>query len=103
MLDDVAAVRYDAGHQELLRRKRHALPNVVLVLVPRVGRLERVRPSVHLEDQVDEVRQRRIVNARAFVDAIARVVAHTLWRNALESAVDRRYVQLALLAALVLG
>ena len=83
-------------------RKRHPLPDVVLVLVPSVGRLERVRTCVHLQHQVDQIRQRRIVNPRPFVDAVARVVPNPLWRNALERAVDRRHVDLALLATLVL-
>src|SRR5207248_6113310 len=48
VLHDVATVRNRAWQEELFGRELDPLPDVVLVLVTRVRRLERVRASVHL-------------------------------------------------------
>ena len=60
----------------------HRLPNVVLVLVARVGRLERVGAGVDPQDHVDDLAERHVVHARALVDAVAGVEADLLRRDA---------------------
>jgi hypothetical protein len=56
---------------------------MIFVLVPRVGAFEAVRPGIDLEHVIDDIGQRRFVDARAFVDAIAGVKAHAFGRNSL--------------------
>ena len=89
MLDDVARVGDHPRHELLAFRQLDFLPQVVLVLVARVRRFEAVRAGVHLEHVTDDVRQRRLVDARALVDAVAGVKAHLLRRNPAQAPVDR--------------
>src|SRR4051812_1143976 len=72
MLDDVAGVGNDAGNEHPAFRDLDALEEVVLVLVPRIGGLEAVRPGVDLEYVVDNLRQTCLVESRPLIDAVAR-------------------------------
>ena len=67
----------------------HVLEDVVLVLVPRVRRLERVRAGIDLQHDVDDVLQFHLVDARAHVDAVAGVEPDLVRRDAAERVVDR--------------
>ena len=51
---------------------------MIFVLVARIGGLEAVGAGVDLQHIFDDVGQRRLVEARAFVDAVAGVEAHLL-------------------------
>ena len=73
---------------------------MIFVLVARIGRLEAVGAGLDLEHVADDVGQRRLVDARALVDAVAGVEPHLLGRNALERHVDRRDVKLGARGAL---
>ena len=60
----------------------------------RIRRLERVGARVHHQHEVDEVRELDLIHARAFVDAVARVKANAIDRQALDAVVDRLDVHL---------
>src|SRR6266571_1837788 len=81
VLHQICRVGDDAGDNRLALRQPHRLPDVVLVLVTRVGGLERVGASVDLEHDVDDVLERHVVYTRANVDAVAGVEAHAVRRN----------------------
>ena len=55
VLDDVGCVPHHAGHQRRAIRQSHVLPERPLVLVPWVGRLDRVAARWDLQDEVDDV------------------------------------------------
>ena len=59
------------------------------MLVARICGLEAVGAGVDLEHIFDDVGERRFVEARAFVDAVAGVEAHLLGRNAGKRRVGR--------------
>ena len=86
MLDDVAGVGDDAGAEHLALRHLHALEQMILVLVARIGGLEAVAAGVDLQHVFDDVGQRGLVEPRSFVDAVAGVEAHHVGRNALQRA-----------------
>src|SRR5215469_17035958 len=67
MLDDIAGVGDDAGNEHLAFRDLDALKEVVLVLVPRIGGLEAVRPRVDLQYVVDDLRQACLVEPWSLV------------------------------------
>ena len=94
MLDDVAGVRDHARTNHLAVGELYALEQMILVLVARIGGFETVRAGVDLEDIVDDVGERRLVEPRAFVDAVAGVEAHLLGRDALERGVGRLDIDL---------
>ena len=62
---------------------------MIFVLVPGIGRLERIGAGIDLEDEADHIRQRRLVDARALVDAVAGVEAHLFGWNAAQPFIDR--------------
>src|SRR5207247_11204874 len=96
----IRRVRNDTGDNRLALRQPHRLPDVVLVLVTWVGRLERVGAGVDLEEDVDDVLERHVVYTRANVDAVAGVEAHAVRRNIAERQVDERHALLRPAAAL---
>src|SRR5262245_37928208 len=81
VLHQIGRVGDDAGDNRLALWQSHLLPDVVLVLVTRVGRLERVGASVDLEHDVDDVLKGHVVDTGANVDAVAGVEAHTIRRD----------------------
>src|SRR5215467_13000689 len=82
-----AGVGDDARNEHLAFRDLDALKEVVLVLVPRIGGLEAVRPRVDLQYVVDNLWQACFVEPRPLVEAVARVEAHPLTRNPLDRSV----------------
>ena len=88
MLDDIAGMRDHAGHDRRAVRQLGGFPDMVFVFVARIRGLEGEYARVHLEHVIDDVRQRRLVDARAFVDAVAGVEAHLLGRDAAQRVVD---------------
>ena len=77
-----------------------ALPLLPLVLVARIGGLERIGAGADLEDDVDDVLELHVVDARAHVDAVAGVEANAVRRDSGERRVERLDAQLRPLAAL---
>ena len=75
MLDDVRVVGDDAGDEHLALGQLHVLPQPPLVLVPGIRLLHQVVAGGHLQDQVDQVGERRVVDVRAVPAAEADVVA----------------------------
>ena len=65
-------------NEHLAFRDLDALEELVLVLAPRIGGLEAVRPRVDLQNVVDNLWQACFVEPRPLVDALARVEAHPL-------------------------
>ena len=57
MLDDVTGMRDDAGAQHFPFRYLHALEQVVLVFVARIGCLEAERTGIDLEHVLDDLGQ----------------------------------------------
>src|SRR5687768_12400966 len=55
VLDHVGVMADDAGDEDLAVREWYILPHLPLVVVARVGRLERVSADVDLQDQVQDV------------------------------------------------
>lgn len=78
MFDDVAGKGDDTGTQDFSLRNLDTFEEVILVLVPGIGRLEAERAGVDLQYVFDDVGQAGLVKARAFVDAVAGVEAHPL-------------------------
>ena len=68
-----------SGHLDVLEE-------MVFVLVARVGAFEAELPGFYLEDIADDVGERGLVDARAFIDAIAGVEADLLGRMPLIAA-----------------
>ena len=93
MLDDVVRVGDHAGDDGLALGQPDALPEVVLVLLEGVGRLERVGPRIDLQHVGQHLGQRRLVDARPLVDAVAGVQPHLLGRDAAQGVVDRLDVE----------
>src|SRR5262249_23703309 len=57
VFDDVARVRDHSGDEYLARGELHRLPEVVLMLVPRVGGLKGVGAGIHFQHHLDDVLQ----------------------------------------------
>src|SRR5207249_5647703 len=88
VLYQIGRVGDDAGDNRLAFRQPHLLPDVVLVLVTRVRRLERVGASVDLEHDIDDVLEWHVVDTGTNVDAVAGVEAHAVRRNIANGQVD---------------
>src|SRR5262249_50609599 len=101
VLDHHVRLRDDAGDEHGALGQLHVSPQRPLVLVARVRGLERVGPSAHLEDNVDEVFELHVVHARADVDPVAGMPAHALAGNATQRMVERRDPLLGPLADLL--
>ena len=89
MLDDIAAMGDHSGDQDFTGRQFCSFPDMILMLVARVGGFESVGAGVYFQDQIDDFFQRRVVDARSFVDAIAGVKANLLGWDAAQGVIDR--------------
>ena len=94
MFDNIAGVRNDAGDENFVFWHLYVLEQMIFVLVARIGRLETIRAGIDLQHVVDDFAERRFMDARAFVDAVAGVEAHPFGRNALERRIGRLDVDL---------
>ncbi len=59
------------------------------MLVAWVGRFDRIRPSAHLQDQLDDFFKRRVGNMGHVPAAETNVVTHPVLRNTVERMVER--------------
>ena len=100
MLEDVRGVADEPGQQDAVLRQLDVAPHLPLVLVARVGLLERVAAHADPEDEVDDVAQLDVVGVRPVPAPPAHVVARALRRDALQRAVERLDAQLRPLAVL---
>ena len=98
MLDDVRGVRHDAGYQYLSGRQLDALPDFVLVLVPRIGALDQVSLRLDAQQEIDDLLELDIVCVRAMPASPAEVVAHTVLGHIAQRVVERLDAQRAPLA-----
>ena len=89
MFDDIAAMSDHSGDQDLAVRQFRSFPDMILMLVARVGGFEGVGAGIYFQDQIDDFFQRRVVDARPFVDAIAGVKANLFGWNAAQGVIDR--------------
>ena len=94
MLDRRGVVRDDARDQDLARRQLHLLPHAPFVLVAHIGGLDRIGAGLHLQDQVDDVLERRVGDVRHVPAAEADVIADAVLRDAFERVVERLDAQL---------
>ncbi len=94
MLDQHRRLGDHAGDEHLVVGQLDARPIFPLVLVARIGSLERVGARAHLEDDVDDVLELHVVDARAHIDAVAGVEADPVFRDALERRIERLDAQL---------
>src|SRR5207244_4414007 len=78
VLDEVARVPDDAGDEDLPLGQLHVLPDLPLVLVPRIARLDRIGARVHFQNDVRDVPEGDIVLVRTVVAAPAHVQPHLL-------------------------
>ena len=81
-------MRDDAGDEDLAVRELDVLPQVILVLVPGVGRLDQVGAGVDLEHDVGDVRERHVVGVRAVPAAPAQVVPDAVGGQAVQGVVE---------------
>ncbi len=89
MLDQHGRMADHARDQHLVLRQLGIPPDLPLVLVARVRRLERIGAGVDLQDDVEQVLDLHVVHARSHVDAVAGVVADFLRRDAAQRMVER--------------
>ena len=89
VFDQVRRVGDDARRELLPFRQLYVLPEVVLVLVAHIRGLDRVDARVHLEHQVDDLRERDVRRVRPVPAAPAEVVAHALLGDPVERVVQR--------------
>src|SRR5437867_467947 len=85
VLDNVAGVTDHAWDEHLAFRELDVLPHMPFVRVARVCCLKRIGPGVDAQDEIDDILQGCVIDAGAFIDAVARVEAYLLWRDAPES------------------
>src|SRR5262249_37479149 len=64
MLDDIGRVADDTRDENLARGQRRRLPELPLVLVARVGRLDRVGTRLDSQHEIKNVLERQIVRVR---------------------------------------
>src|SRR5690606_25211406 len=88
MLHDVGRVPPDARDHLLACGQLHLAPQLPLVLVPCVGRLERVGAGVHLEHEVDDVPELDVGRVRAVPAAPTEVVADAVLRQVAQRPVE---------------
>src|SRR5262245_26043107 len=79
VFDAIRRVGDDARDEDLASRKLDAFPDVVLVLVARVGRLEREGARLDLENDLHDLPQRRIRRVGAVPASPAHVIAHAVF------------------------
>ncbi len=89
VLDDVGGVADHAGQDDLALGQLHVPPHFPLVLVPDVGRLERVGARVDLQHDVNDVGHRDVGSVRAVPAAPAQVEADPLGGQATDRVVKR--------------
>ena len=88
VLDDVGGMADDAGDDHFALRKFHIFPNTPLVLVARVGGLDRVGVGLHLENDIDDVTERNVELMRPMIAAPAGMKANFLWRNVSQAMIE---------------
>ena len=100
MFDKRRGVGNDAGNDGFAFRHLDVLPNLPLVLVAWDAGLKEIRPSIHLEHDIDDVRKVHLMHSRTNVDAIAGMETYAILRQSLERVNEGFYSQLGPLAAI---
>ena len=100
MLDQIGRLGDRARDEQRAFRELDALPHAPLVLVARIGGLERVGAGADLQHDVHDVLQLHVVDARPHVDPVAGVEPDPLARQATERVVQRLHAHLGPPAAL---
>ena len=94
---------HHARNKDHVLRKRYFLQCIVFVGMARVGELDRERADFRLIKRRQNLRERDVVDVRAFPVAVADVQADTVARNSFNSLVDRGDVTLDVLGELIVG
>src|SRR5580704_1585206 len=100
MLDNVARVSDHSGNEHFAVWELDVLPDMVLMLVARVGGFKRVRARVYLQHNLHDVAERRIMDPRSLIDSVARVVTNLFRRDTAEAVIQRLDVHFGSLPAL---
>ena len=103
MLDEIAGGLDHAGDEDHVLGERHLPERIVFVRMARVGELDRERADPRLIERRQNLRERDVVDVRAFPVAVAHMQPHALARDALDALVDRGNMQLAGLDEIGLG
>ena len=77
------------GMSELAVRQLDVFPHLPFVLVARVRGLERIGSGPDLQDDVDDVLELHVVDARPHIDAVAGVVADLFGRDVAQRMIER--------------
>ncbi len=91
MLDQRRGVTDDTGGKYLVIGQLHVLPDNVLMLVPDVGGLEKIRLRIDRQQHVHDVRKRNVVSVRSVPAAPAQVVSNLLLRDVAQGMIERFY------------
>src|SRR4030095_13978461 len=88
VLDEIGSVADDAWDEDLSGGEFHVAPDFVLMFVADVTGFDQVRLGVDLENDVDDVAQRKIGGVRTVPAAPADVIAHAIDRDAFEGVIQ---------------
>src|ERR1700728_1117731 len=89
MFDQDGRMRDNAGDQNLAVRQLDVLPDLPFVLMARIGRLEGIGAGADLQNDIDDVFELHVVDARAHIDAVAGVKTDLLRRNVAQRVIER--------------
>src|SRR5215472_5417045 len=89
MLDDIGRVADDTRDENFSVRQRRRLPELPLVLVARVGSLDRVGTRLHFQHEIENVLEWQIVRMRAVPAAPADVITDPILGQPLERVIER--------------
>src|SRR5574341_1428681 len=90
VLDGHVGMRHRAGNELFARRELDLPEHAPLVVVARIGRLERVEAGVDGEEEIEHVVELQVRHAWSEVDAVASVIADALDRHPAQRVVDVR-------------
>jgi hypothetical protein len=103
MLHNVGRLGNKSRHDDLAVGQTNVFPDLILVVVARIGRLEAVGLGIQLEHRRRDLAQRDVLRVRAVAATAAPVRAHSLLRNALKRVVHDLNAQLHLADDVVAG
>ena len=92
MLDDVRGRIDNAGNNDFIGRKPYLLEDGPLVLVPRIGALERDRTDLGMKDPIDDFPQGDIVIVGAFIVAPTQMKSNPISISTFPPPSDKDYL-----------
>src|SRR3954468_15052943 len=89
MFHHVGGVADDSRDQDTSWRQLDVLPDLPLMLMPRIGRLDHIGAGSHLQDEIDDVLECDVADMRAGPTPPADVIADAILGDAFQSDVER--------------